>query len=74
MRESNGQQEFGTIDLTTKEFLDSPYYYLQQNDIVYVEPRKQKATYTNIERTRTWISFATLLLTTGTLIYTISKK
>ncbi|MCR4828796.1 MAG: polysaccharide biosynthesis/export family protein [Bacteroidales bacterium] len=40
MRESNGQQEFGTLDLTTKEFLDSPYYYLQQNDIVYVEPNK----------------------------------
>lgn len=31
-----------TIDLTSREVLDSPYYYLHQNDIVYVEPTKKK--------------------------------
>ena len=70
----SGKREFHYLNLNDADILNSPYYYLQQNDIVYVEPRKQKATYTNVERTRTWISFATLLLTTGTLIYTISKK
>ena len=72
--DANGKREFHYLNLNDADILNSPYYYLQQNDIVYVEPRKQKATYTNVERTRTWISFATLLLTTGTLIYTISKK
>lgn len=72
--DATGKREFHYLNLNDADILNSPYYYLQQNDIVYVEPRKQKVTYTNIDRTRTWISFATLLLTTGTLIYTISKK
>ena len=31
-----------TVDLTSKEILNSPYYYLHQNDVVYVEPTKRK--------------------------------
>ncbi|MBR6291353.1 MAG: polysaccharide biosynthesis/export family protein [Bacteroidales bacterium] len=31
-----------TIDLTSREVLNSPYYYLHQNDIVYVEPTPKK--------------------------------
>ena len=30
--------EVGVIDLTSKDIFNSPYYYLQQGDIVYVEP------------------------------------
>lgn len=48
MREQNGEQQIGIIDLTSQEIFNSPYYYLQQNDIVYVEPndkRKRTATY-----------------------------
>ena len=37
MRFDNGKQEFGLIDLTKKEMLDSPYYYLHNNDIIYLE-------------------------------------
>lgn len=69
-----GRREIHKLDLNDADILNSPYYYLQQNDVVYVEPRKQKITYANVDRTRTWISFGTLLITTGTLIYTISKK
>ena len=31
-----------TIDLTSKDILSSPYYYLQPNDVIYVEPLKNK--------------------------------
>lgn len=31
-----------TVDLTRKEIFDSPYYYLQQNDIIYVEPTEKR--------------------------------
>lgn len=31
-----------TLDLTRKEIFNSPYYYLQQNDIIYVEPTEKK--------------------------------
>ncbi len=42
IRSENNTQEIGEIDLTKKEMLDSPYYYLHNNDIVYVEPNNRK--------------------------------
>ena len=38
IREQNGVKSVGTIDMTSAELFSSPYYYLKQNDIVYVEP------------------------------------
>ncbi|MDE6557373.1 MAG: polysaccharide biosynthesis/export family protein [Duncaniella sp.] len=40
IREENGERKFGRIDLTSSEALSSPYYYLRQNDYIYVEPNK----------------------------------
>lgn len=40
IREANGQREFHRLDLSSKELLQSPYFYLQQNDVIYVEPNK----------------------------------
>lgn len=42
MREKDGKRSFVTIDLTNKKLFDSPYYYLAQNDVLYVEPNKTK--------------------------------
>lgn len=48
IRESNlGVREMIRIDLTQKDILLSPYYYVQNNDILYVEPLKTKATVTD---------------------------
>lgn len=38
IREENGQRTFHRLNLNSKDLLSSPYYYLQQNDIIYVEP------------------------------------
>lgn len=38
IRENNGAREFGYINIHSPEVFKSPYFYLQQNDIVYVEP------------------------------------
>jgi polysaccharide export outer membrane protein len=49
VRDNNGQKEFIRIDLTRPEIFASPYYYLQQNDVVYVEPndaQKKLSAYT----------------------------
>lgn len=40
IREQNGKREFINIDLTNKAFFDSPYFYLTQNDVLYIEPNK----------------------------------
>ncbi|MDO9595878.1 MAG: polysaccharide biosynthesis/export family protein [Lutibacter sp.] len=42
IREQNGKRNFVDIDLTNKEILNSPYFYLAQNDVLIVEPNKTK--------------------------------
>ena len=40
IRESGNEKQFARIDLTSSDFVDSPFFYLQQNDVIYVEPNK----------------------------------
>ena len=42
IRDNGGQKEYHRFDLTSSATLESPYYYLQQNDIIYVEPNKAR--------------------------------
>jgi polysaccharide export outer membrane protein len=42
IREENGIKKTRHIDLNSRDFFNSPYYYLQPNDVVYVEPNKAK--------------------------------
>ena len=38
IREENGIRQQTTIDLTSTKWFDSPYYFIKQNDIIYVNP------------------------------------
>ncbi len=42
IREENGVKSFQKVDITKGDFINSPYYYLSQNDMVYVEPNKTR--------------------------------
>lgn len=42
VREVNGKREVGKVNLLSSELFSSPYYYLQTNDVVYVEPASAK--------------------------------
>jgi polysaccharide export outer membrane protein len=42
IRESDGKRQFIPIDLTSKKLFDSPYYYLRNNDAIYVDPDRTK--------------------------------
>ena len=42
IREQNGNKVMERIDITKTDFIDSPYYYLSQNDVLYVEPNKTR--------------------------------
>lgn len=48
IRENRGVKETIRLDLTQPDFISSPYYYLTQNDVVYVEPNKRKINSTAI--------------------------
>ena len=59
IREENGVRTIGEVDLSSKDIFQSPYYYLHQNDVVYVEPNTRRKK--NAERdpmTVTYISSA----------------
>ncbi len=75
LREENGVQRTYGIDLTSGEYVyTSPAYYLQQNDLVYVEPNAVRARQStvngnNVRSTSFWISLASLLTSIGILIF-----
>lgn len=73
-QEGDVQRVYG-LNLTSGEHVyTSPAYYLQQNDVVYVEPNKVKARQStvngnNVRSTSFWISLASLLTSIGILIF-----
>lgn len=74
LRTENGVQNAYTIDLTkTESVYDSPVYYLQQNDLIYVEPNAKRRAQSDINATtfRTfsfWVSIPTLIVSVLSLI------
>jgi len=42
IREKDGKKTYNRVDLTKPDFVNSPFYYLTQNDVVYVEPNQTK--------------------------------
>jgi len=49
----NGEKEFIRFNLNSYDTFKSPYFYLQQNDVIYVEPGKGKVAANNAARTQT---------------------
>lgn len=64
IREQNGKKSEYRVDLTKREALNSPVYYLAQNDVVYVEPngaKIQSSKYT--QNTSIFVSIASVVIT-----------
>jgi len=61
IRDKDGKKEFARLNLNSKELFNSPYYYLKQNDVLYVEPNKGKAASLNQARTQTFAIIGTAL-------------
>ena len=75
IRDNNGVVTTGTLDLTSQELFDSPYYYLQQNDVVFVEPNdKRKREYRRNDQIMNYIYLGVSISTlTSTTVRTISQ-
>jgi len=58
VRDNNGKKEFVRFNLNSYETFESPYFYLKQNDVIYVEPGKSKVASTNVARTQAISIFA----------------
>ena len=72
--DAQGHKQIHTVNLNDANILTSPYYYLQQNDILYVEPNKVKAQNSTIGQSTTlWISATSILVSIAALVVNILK-
>jgi polysaccharide export outer membrane protein len=71
VRDFNGTKVYNRVDLTSKNALNSPVYYLTQNDVVYVEPNKSAITSSSLDNRATIaVSIASILLTSTVILIT----
>jgi polysaccharide export outer membrane protein len=72
--DASGKQHIYTLNLNDADIVLSPYYYLQQNDILYVQPNKAKAKNSDIGSSTTlWFSATSILISLTSLLYNILK-
>ena len=73
IREDSGKRQFARLDITKPDIITSPYYYLQTNDIVLVEPTRRKIAASDQTTIRN-ITIATSIISTLALLYTIFRN
>jgi len=73
IREFNGKREFGRLDITKPEIMSSPYFFLQQGDVVIVEATKKKVAANDQVTTRN-ISLAFSAISVMAIVYSIFRK
>ena len=73
IREVNGQKRYAKFDLTSVNVLNSPNYYLTQNDVLYIEPNKAKVRSSSYNPNNGIIIAAVSTLATITAIFLANK-
>ena len=72
--DSTGQKSIHIFDLTDANIINSPYFYLQQNDVIYVTPNKVKAQNSSVgSMTTLWFSATSILISLTSLLYNILR-
>ncbi|MDR1339462.1 MAG: polysaccharide biosynthesis/export family protein [Prevotellaceae bacterium] len=73
IREKNGERTAYQADLRTANIFESPVYYLQQNDIIYVTPNRYRSNQTNnagqVQQINLWISIASFIMSVAVLVF-----
>ncbi len=72
--DAKGKREIIMLNLNDAEIVTCPYYYLQQNDILYVNPNKTKAKNSDIgQSTSLWLNATSILVSIASLLATIFR-
>lgn len=74
IREKDGVRSAARINLNNKDILSSPYFYLQQNDIVYVEPDNKEKMAANAPGNRFLGLWAALISVAGFVLIAVYDK
>lgn len=70
--ETNGAKKVYEVNLNDASLINSPFYYLQQNDVVYVTPNKRKAKGSDIgSATSLWFSGTSVTISVVSLLLNI---
>ena len=72
IREKEDSREYARLNLQNADIFTSPYFYLQQNDVIYVEPHQARVA-TVADPVQRFISYTTAGLSIITLIIALSK-
>lgn len=72
IRENNGQKEIGRVNLNDGNIFSSPFYFLKQDDVVYVEVNKLKVPYEQ-NRSLQYIQLGLAVITSISLLINIFK-
>ena len=72
IRETEGRREYARLNLNSRNVFSSPYYYLKQNDIIYVEPARVRRQESN-DFLRFYLPTFTSLLSTAIAIYGVTQ-
>ena len=73
IRENKGKKELHRLDLTQASIIDSPYYYLQQNDVIYVEPNQTRKLESSYGRRENYnIAMLSVSLTAVSVLITLA--
>ena len=68
----NGNKTYYTLNLNDKNIINSPAYFLEQNDIIYVEPNKSRANSSKYGAAESYrISTISVLISLATMAVTI---
>jgi len=73
MRESNGKREWARMDLTKPDIVASPYFYLQPNDVVYIEANKKKVAASDQVTARN-VSIAATIVSALAIVYSLFRN
>lgn len=72
--DETGQKSAVRLNLNDANIINSPYYYLQQNDVIYVEPNSVQAKNSGIGSSTTlWFSFVSIVTSVASLLINVLR-